>query len=417
MSADIKLQDVDVDMRPGHDNDHCQTSAAKAETVPLKPSTTLSNSSQNVGNEPLRNVAEQEGKGFASDQQVKEPACMSDPLCSGKEEGNVTATHAEKEHLLSENSRRQALDSTGKANLEPTKGLLSSSASLINSPSPSVKHSGPSLPFNNSYPSVSITSSISTASPFEGFQSQSRDVITFTSPVTPQFSKPALEQTGGDGKTSSVVKPLFKGSSSSTSPSTSTSPVLKLEKNYVLSDSSPRVEQPVSQSSAAPMALPTEDNVAEAIDSQLSNLVSGLPLPAQRARKGNLPLPEVNGFVAQPARKPKAQTIDISQSGLVHPRASKELNRSSMRDQGSVKGFLPKVVENGSSRIEPDDALSGRSKESNPEDDRDGSPSNLLVEDVHFQTYLILLFRVIFVITSHLRFNCQEIEDGSWTSN
>lgn len=233
---------------------------------------------------------------------------------------------------------------------------------------------------------------MSTASPFEGFQSQSRDVIAFTSPVTPQFSKPALELSEADGKTSLVAKPLFKASGSSSGPSTSISPVLNLEES-VPSDSSPRAEDkpqpavPLSQSLAAPIALPSDVNCAEALDSQLSNLVSGLPLPAQRARKGSqasLPVLEINAIVLQPVRKPKAQTMDIPQSGLVHPpRASKELSRSSsMRDQGSVKNVLPKALENGSGRPESDDALSGRSKESNPDDDRDGSPSNLLVEDV-----------------------------------
>jgi hypothetical protein len=403
VSAEVKLQDVDVDVgtRPGHVNDHRQTSAAEAETVLPKPPKTLLSSSQNVGNEPLRNGVEQEGKALAADQQVEEQACQSDPLYSGKEEEVVAATHAEKEHLLSENPQRHAFDSTGKANLGPSTGPISSSASLVTSPSPPVKHSGPSPPFNNSYPSVSTTSSVSTASPFEGFQSQSRDVIAFTSPVTPQFSKPGLEQSGADGKVSLVAKPLFKASGSSSSPSTS--PVLKLEKS-VPSDLSPRVEdkpQPaasLSQSSTAPVALPTDGTVAEALDSQLSILVSGQPLTAQRARKGSqassLPVPEVNGCVAQPARKPKAQPMELPQSGLVHPpRASKELNRSSsMRDQGPVKSVLPKTLENGSSRLEPDDALSGRSKESNPEDDRDGSLSNLLVEDVHSQTYVLLLY-------------------------
>jgi len=350
----------------------------------LEPSTTPLRFPQNVGDQPLGNAVELEGQALVSEQQVKEQACKNDPVSSGKEEENVAATPAETEPLLSE---RHILDSTGKSDVEATTGRTSSSASLLISPSPSVKLTSTSPPLNSSGPPLSSTSSIPTASPFEGFQSQSRDVITFTSPVTPQFSKPALEQGGDDGKVSLVAKPLFKASSPSPSPSSSTSPPSKLEK-IVLNSSSPRVEdrpQPavsLPQPPPAPTVLPSDVNVGEALDSQLSNLVSGLPGSAQRARKGpqaSLVVVEGNGLVTQPARKPRAQTMDLPQSG----RVSKELNKSSVRDQGYVKNVLPKVLENGSSRLESDETLSGRSKESNAEDDRDGSPSNLLVEDVH----------------------------------
>lgn len=379
---DIKLQDTGVDTH--------------------EPSTTPLISSQNVGARLSGNVV-LEGEVLASEKLLKEQACKNDPVCSGKKEENVAATQAEKEPLLSE---QHALDSPGKANLEATAGRTSSSASLPISPSPSVKLTGPSPPLNNSGPSVSNTSSISTASPFEGFQSQSKDVVTFTSPVTPQFSKPGPEQSGGDGKVSVVAKPLFKASSSSPSPSpsSSTSPLAKLEKT-VPSSSSPRVEDkpqlPVSlsQSPAAPTILPTDATVGEALDSQLSNLVSGLPVPAQRARKGpqaSLPVVEGNGLVTQAARKPKVQTMDLPQAG----RVSKELNKSSARDQGHVKNVLPKLLENGTSRLESDDTLSGRSKDSNQEDDRDGSPSNLLVEDVHSQNLSIIVTLNLFWLSN-----------------
>ncbi|KAG0594350.1 hypothetical protein M758_UG069500 [Ceratodon purpureus] len=392
VSAEIKLQDVDVDTHSGHVNDYCQASAAEAETGPPKLSTTLLSSPQNVGIQPPRNVVDQEGKFLSADQQVKEQGCRRDPLCSGKEEEIAAAAHAEIEHILRENPRRNAFDLTRNANLGLTTGLISSPASSFNSPLLSVKHSGPSPPFNNHFSSVSTTSSMSSASAFEGFQSQSRDVITLTSPLTLQFSKPVLEQSGVDEKISLVAKPLFNASGSSPSPSTATSHGLKPERSLP-SDSYPCVEDkpqpavPLSQSSAAPIALSTDVNHAEALDSQLSNLVSGLPLPAQRARKGSqasLPVFEVNGFLTHLGRKPKAQILDHFHSGLVHPsRASKELSRSSsMRDQGPVKGVLLKTLENGSSSLEPGDASLGRSKESNTEDDRDGSPSNLLVEDV-----------------------------------
>lgn len=353
---------------------------------------------QNVGDQPLGNVIEPEVQVLALDQLVKEQAYQNDAVSSGKEEENVAATHAEKEPLLNE---RHALDSTGKANVEATTGRTSSAASLLISPSPSVKLTPP---LNNSGPSVSNTSSIFTASPFEGFHSQPKDVTTFTSPVTPQFSKPALEQVGGDGKGSLVAKPLFKGSSSSPSPnpspSSSASPLSKLEKS-VQSGSSPRAEdkpQPavsLPQPLPTPTALPPDVNVSEALDSQLSNLVSGLPVPSQRSRKGlqaSLLVVEGNGLVSQPARKPKAQTMDLPQSG----RVVKEPNKCSMRDQGHVKNALPKVLENGTSRLESDETLSGRSKESNLEDDRDASPSNLLVEDVHSQNLFIVVTLSLF---------------------
>ncbi|KAG0572388.1 hypothetical protein KC19_VG091000 [Ceratodon purpureus] len=395
VSGEIMLQNVDADLLSWHVNDHHHVSAAEAETVPPKSSMILLSSPQNVGIELSRNVVEQEGKVLPADQQVNEQVneagCTSDPLCSGNEKEIAAATHGDIEDILSGNTRRHASHSVGKPNFEPMMEPVLLSALLMDSSSPSIKLSASSH-FNNYYSSVTTTSPMSSALPFEGFQSQSRDDITFCSPITPQFSKPALEQSGADGKNSLVAKPLLKAFGSSSSPFTSTSPYLKSEK-CIPSDYSPSVEDKphpavyLPQTSAAPVALLTDVNLAETLDSQLSNLVSGLPLPAQRARKGSLaslPVFEVRGFVTELSRKPRTQTMDLPQLGLAHTsRASKELSRSSlMRDHGSVNSVLSKTLENGSRRLEPDEVLSGRSKESNGVDYKDGSPSDLLVEDV-----------------------------------
>lgn len=397
----MKLQDLEADARSGDLSGHLQTSAAEAEIVLLQPSLTLVSNAHNVDNQSFGNASEQGVKVLASDQHVK-------VKCSVKENENASAIHALKEPLLSENPQRNAFESIRKATLSEAQekrsepplanpaGPSSSAASLTSSPSPLVMRTSSSPPLSNSHSPVLDTSSTSTASPFEGLQSQSRDSITFTPLDSPQFLKPALEQSGGDGKVSLVSKPPFKASSSS--PSTITSNLSRSEK-IVTSDSSPHVQcmmQPIvhlSPSAALNPLVTDVDDVAE-----LSNLVSGLPVPSKRLRKGQQaspPVLEANGFVAQSARKRKGQSVDISQSGHILPfRDGKELNRtSSMRDQWLVKTVLPKVPENGSSRTEPDDTLSGKSRESIPEDDRDGSPSNLLVEDVFLQTFQLNFLR------------------------
>ncbi|XP_024378003.1 uncharacterized protein [Physcomitrium patens] len=387
---ELKLQNVGVDARDRNFSDHWKTSATKVGTILNESSSTLLSCPRNVGDQSLGNLADQEEKVIVFDQQVVRN-------CSEKGEQNVATTHAGQEPVFGENPLSHPFEFTGKATLSNTlareielplvhsAGPSSSSASLSSSPSLLVKRPISSSPLSNFYPALLDISSASLASPFEGFQSQSRDAMTFTPPLTSSFLKPALERSGSDGKVPLIAKHLLQASSSS--PSTFTS---SLEPEKIVSKDSSLHSACKAQTFVSPSQSPAIDNplVTDVDDiSVLSNLAIGLTVPPQRARKGSQaspPVLEANRCAAQPARKSEGQTVDLSQSGHTLPsRMGKELNKSSsMRDQGFGNTVIPKQAENGSSTLEADEPLFCKSKESISEGDKDESPSNLLVEDV-----------------------------------
>lgn len=264
--------------------------------------------------------------------------------------------------------------STGNGTAEPTSLSLPSS---------------PSSP--NSNPSTQKLPETPVASPFIGFPAESTSVKAITPSVTLQFPKHALEQGRDEGNTkaSSVGKPLFRVATPP--PHTST----LHEKSVISTPASLLSEEclglgPVVQESCVDPGASTSVTsvISEDLDPQLSNLVSGLPVPLPRIvqeLQPSVPVIEVNAIVAEPIRKPRARIGDSSPSPLVSALSgTKELARmSSIQGPESAGKVSSRLLVNERSRMERENTPPMDVKESSLEDG-DESPNSLLVEDVSF---------------------------------
>ena len=306
---------------------------------------------------------------LASDRLIDINKCLS----SEREDEMKATTTPIREPLCNSSNYLDGIHaSPGNGTAEPTSLSLPSSPSLT-----------------NSNPSTSILPQTPVASHFVGFPAESTSAKVITPSVTPQFPKHALEQGRGEGfaKASSAGKTLFRVA---TRPPYTSTPH---ERSVISTLPSTLSEEclgsgPVLQQSCVDPGASTSVTsvISEDLDPQLSNLVSGLPVPPQRIvqeLQPSVPVIEVNAIVAEQIRKPRARIGDSSPSPLVSPLSgTKELARtSSIQGPESAGKVSSRLLVNERSRMESENTPPMDVKESSLEDG-DESPNSLLVEDV-----------------------------------
>lgn len=320
-----------------------------------------------------------------------------DQICDN-EHGNYVNT------LVNLLSKAAGLDANknGPQVADPSVGPVSQANPVVPGLLPQVLNSPPLVDMTEVCISKAQANFVSSLPP--GFTSQSHGSDVSTPPVTPQFPMILYQQSEGDGKDLAVSKPLPTRMNSVTLASTCSvsSPIVSNPRTLApiskpLSDdcASPSPSRPQVQIPGAPIC--EVDVSLEELDSQLTKLVSGLPVPPLVTSKES-PAPAVVNTIASVAKpiheQPSSRLIELRPAFDVSSLSiTKDLGRPSlMLDISMSEKVSPEIMVDDSTKVDGGCGQSTDVKESSLEEEEIASVNVLLVEDVSSMFFFLLCF-------------------------